>query len=178
MKAWLDKTFGSVVGAVVGAVVTSLLFGPMVRHSDAAYIPVPSGTIAYFNSTSCPTGWAEFTNARGAYIVGRVASGTLNTLVGTALTDQENRATGVHNHTGSITINPHNHTMSGGKTFASWVTGAQIGASNGTGTQNTLDTQGLSVDNATATGSVTINNSSGTAGTNAPYIQLLVCKRN
>lgn len=53
--------------------------------------------IAYFNASACPTGWAEFTDARGRYIVGLTSSGTLDTGVGTALTNQENR-----DHTHSV----------------------------------------------------------------------------
>lgn len=31
---------------------------------------VPSGAIMYFDMTSCPSGWTEFTTARGRYIAG------------------------------------------------------------------------------------------------------------
>jgi hypothetical protein len=58
-------------------------------------VAVPSGAILYFNAASCPTGWTEFTDGRGLYVVGRVSGGTLDTAVGTALSNQENRT---HTH--------------------------------------------------------------------------------
>lgn len=122
---------------------------------------VPSGAIFYFNA-ACPTGYAEFTSARGNVIVGLVSGGTLNTQVGTALTDQENRPTGVHTHT---TVN-HGHGIHGS---ASQSGGGHTGINDGGGT-----TFFAVADQA----NVTVNNSAGVAGTNAPYIQLRVCKKN
>jgi hypothetical protein len=63
---------------------------------------VPSGLVAFYNGTSCPAGWAELTQARGRYIVGRTVGGTNLAQVGTALTDQENRPAGAHRHSFSL----------------------------------------------------------------------------
>lgn len=71
---------------------------------------VPSGAVMSFNLGACPTGWTEFTAARGRYTVGKPLSGTLNAAVGTALTDQEARAAGSHTH--AITDVSHGHGLS------------------------------------------------------------------
>jgi len=46
---------------------------------------IPSGAVIFFNLASCPQGWRELTSARGRYIVGLPAGGTLGATVGTAL---------------------------------------------------------------------------------------------
>ena len=66
---------------------------------------VPANAILFTISTSCPTGYTEYTTLRGRYVVGLVATGTSAATVGTALTDSENRAVGQHTHT----QNAHNH---------------------------------------------------------------------
>lgn len=66
---------------------------------------VPSGAIFYFNA-ACPTGYTEFTDARGRVISGLVSGGTLDTAVGSAFTNQENRT---HTHT----VAAHGHAFTG-----------------------------------------------------------------
>lgn len=98
--------------------------------SWAAVAGIPAGAVMFFNLTSCPSGWTNFTPAQGRYIVGTVATGgTLGSTVGTALTNTENRPVGQHSHTindpghshtiydpghtHGISPNPHTHTDSG-----------------------------------------------------------------
>ncbi|HSW65358.1 MAG TPA: hypothetical protein VLH56_18925 [Dissulfurispiraceae bacterium] len=71
---------------------------------------VPAGTIAYFNLSGCPATWSEYTTLRGRYAVGLVSGGTLEGGSGTALTNQEARTVGQHNHTASQ--GDHGHTLS------------------------------------------------------------------
>lgn len=112
---------------------------------------VPVSLVAFYNGTACPAGWAELTEARGRYIVGRNSGGTLLAQVGTALTDQENRATGSHTHRIE-----HRHTSgSAGLHVISPVTGS---------TPSLLDWE-----TNTPSGAVT--------GTNAPYLQLTACQK-
>lgn len=66
-----------------------------------------SGGVMFYDSTSCPAGWSEYTPARGRTVVGLPDGGNLNGTVGSALADQENRA---HNH--GFTIPSGNHTHS------------------------------------------------------------------
>ena len=59
---------------------------------------IPTGAVMAFNLASCPSGWTELTSARGRYIVGLPSGGTLAGTAGTALSNQENRPVGQHNH--------------------------------------------------------------------------------
>jgi hypothetical protein len=179
---WAGLMGGVLAAGVAALIAVGLFYGSMVSVPlEAAYIPVPSGTIAYFNKTACPTGWTEFTSARGAYIVGRVASGTLATLVGTALSDQENRPVGQHTHTLSVILNDPGHRHNGHATSAPVAghsaPGAGYTAANNDNTSGgddftTTQTTGITVSSATAA------NAGTTAGTNAPYLQLLVCQKS
>lgn len=155
------------LASTLGAVLATVLY-ISVRPAEAAYIPIPAGAILYFDrttATGCPTGWTEFTNARGAYIVGLTNGGTKNTLVGTALSNQENRPTGVHNHSVTDT-HTHSNGFNGGA-------GDRLVQTGTTGTAGQPASTG-----GTNAGAITVNNSSGVAGTNAPYIQLLVCSKS
>lgn len=171
---------------------------------------VPSGTIAFF-AAACPTGWTEYTALQGRYPVGLVSGGTLEGTSGTALTNQEARAVGQHNHTASQAA--HNHggsTGSGTHAHLSQETdssgththsytkaveaafqgssgsyynfeGTEVGTtgSNGNHTHtfnvNASGSHSHTISSATPT--VTVDNT-GTAGTNAPYVQLRACKAN
>ena len=61
---------------------------------------VPTGLVAFWNNTvaNIPAGWREQTDARGRYIVGLPASGTLAGTSGTALSNTESRPVGQHTH--------------------------------------------------------------------------------
>lgn len=124
---------------------------------------VPSAAVMYFNSASCPSGWTEFTAARGFYLVGLPSGGTLNAVVGTALTDMENRAVGQHTHT--VTDPGHLHTS------------ARSGTG-GNGNMTPIAGGSASGSTGSSTTGVTVNNSGIVAGTVAPYVQLIVCKKN
>jgi len=120
-----------------------------------------SGIIAFY-SGSCPTGWSEYTAARGRYIVGTPSGGTNAGTAGTALTNQENRAVGQHTHT--ITDPGHTHTEKGHASAGSGDMGVNGAPQN--------DTSGSS------TTGISLANAGTTAGTNAPYIQLTVCQKD
>ena len=136
---------------------------------------LPLNTIIFYNGTSCPQGFSELTAARGRYIVGLPSGGTLNATVGTALSDSENRAVGEHNH--DITDPGHAHRPQARNNANSPPTVTygtqQLGFSGSGGTGG--DTQ---ADTDTRTTGVTINNAGSVAGTNAPYIQYLVCVKD
>ncbi len=142
-------------------------------QTTAAAGGVPAGLVSFFNLAACPSGWTELTAARGMYIVGLPAAGTLAGTSGTALTNLESRPVGQHNHTISITDPGHRHTAwpnpgdgngnnSGGVTFGCCMGSAQT---NWTSTTTT----GITASAA---------NSGSVAGTNAPYIQLLACEKS
>jgi hypothetical protein len=131
---------------------------------------VPAGAVMFFSLGSCPSGWSEFTSVRGRYIVGLPSGGTLAGTVGTALSDQENRAVGKHNH--SIIDPAHEHTLptrsiGDGSLASSMPQGSS--ESSGSIANDPINS---------ATTDVTINDTGSVAGTNAPYIQLLSCQKD
>ncbi len=125
----------------------------------------PSGSVAFFNLSACPSGWTELTSARGRYIVGLPAGGTLGATVGTALSNQENRPVGQHTH--EVNDPGHTHFTNFGLASGGWMYGNGTHSftppSEGTGYSYT---------------GITVNSTGTVAGTNAPYIQLLVCQKN
>jgi hypothetical protein len=88
---------------------------PIVQSRTPAQAPdaddgVPAGAVMFFNATSCPTGWAELTDARGRYLVGLTdpAIWPPGAMVGTALSNEEERLlVGRHDH--NVTDNGHTH---------------------------------------------------------------------
>src|SRR3989338_8086790 len=113
---------------------------------------VPSGAISFFNLSSCPSGWSAVPSAVGRYLVG---GGTLTLTVGTPLGNGENRPTGYHFH---------------------FVSSSETGDGGGSGSfvANNPGSSGG------RTSSAPYDNSGPfflTAGTNAPYIQFLVCQK-
>jgi len=147
------------------------------KLSTVATVPstnggVPSGAVMFFDLAACPAGWSEMTSARGRYIAGKTSSGTLAATVGTALTDKENRAVGKHNH--SITDPGHGHSLS------NVVSAGHTAYNDSTTCVNVVPRFGLiSIVTALAnTTGITLGSSGDVDGTNAPYIQLLTCKKD
>ncbi|MGE4231943.1 MAG: hypothetical protein AB7F43_01320 [Bacteriovoracia bacterium] len=132
---------------------------------------VPSGFVGYFNLASCPTGWTELTAARGRYLVGLPASGTLAGTSGTALSDLESRATGQHNHGVSDPGHSHGFGDSNGGSCNYDAYGYVNATSGGAATRECVHT-------TTSGTGISVQNAGGVAGTNAPYIQLLVCQKD
>ncbi|MEX2055042.1 MAG: hypothetical protein WD972_02570, partial [Candidatus Andersenbacteria bacterium] len=127
---------------------------------------VPAGAVNYFNLAACPTGWTELTGARGRYLVGLPASGTLAGTGGTALTNLENRAVGQHNHTASDS--GHSHYVN---TWNPDTTGANR-------PDQPDPAAGVGITSATGYANITVANAGSVAGTNAPFLQLLVCQKS
>lgn len=142
------------------------IFGQQVVDNTGALVgAVPSGAIFFFNG-ACPSGYTEFTSARGRYIVGLVSGGTLNSGIGTALTDLENRPVGQHTH--AITDPGHSHTIPGRGSIA-----------NDSFIQTSSDSAfTAAVATGTSTTGITIQNSGSVAGTNAPYLELRACQKS
>jgi hypothetical protein len=119
---------------------------------------VPAGTVIFFNGAACPTGYAEHTAARGRYLVGLQPGGTLGGTAGAALGNVENRPAGEHTHSysdGKMTATTFTY-MHGSGSYAN-------SQANNSGYFDTARTTG--------------NGDSLGAGTNAPYLQLLVCEK-
>lgn len=125
---------------------------------------VPKNLIAFTTDTSAPAGWAEYTAARGRYIVGVPSGGTVAGTIGSAMTNLQDLT---HNHTYTTVIS-HVHTFSvrynpqaGGSAAAAGSADAE------TGTPNTGSTGSASGTTATASTS-----------TIAPSIQLFTVQRS
>lgn len=142
----------------VASVTASITVGGITNAS------VPRGMVSFFNLAACPTGWSELVAGRGRYVVGLPAAGTLAGTSGTALTDLESRPVGQHNH--GVTEVAHSHTLASGVT-----------AGAGTSAMQASDNVGNLNAGTTATG-LTVDNAGAVAGTNAPYIQLLICQKD
>lgn len=129
---------------------------------------VPSGAVMFFNLASCPSGWSELTDARGRYLVGLPSGGTLAGTKGTALNNLENRAVGKHSH---VVSDPgHRHTRDNRPSgFAYFQNVGDV--------HTCVDQVEQGVTGISQTG-VTINDAGSVGGTNAPYMQLLVCQKD
>src|SRR4051812_28789372 len=135
---------------------------------------LPASLVAYFDASSCPSGWTAYEPARGRYLVGVPTGGTLDSVVGTALSDQENRPTGRHNH--AITDPGHAHDIGVRTDVNAGNVPVNSIQANGAGAQ-----VGVVGHTVSATTGITVNDSSGAsgvAGTNAPYLQLLACRKD
>lgn len=88
-----------------GVVVASLaLVGTDAAGQDAGQDDgIPSGTVAFFAGTNCPTGWTRPDYAKGRMVVAVVDGGNVGVTVGTPLGDQEDRKH-QHGHSGSVQL--------------------------------------------------------------------------
>ena len=155
------------VAGIIESTSGGFKFSDATVQTTAAVDEIPSGAVMYFNLSSCPIGWTELTAARGMYIVGLPLSGTLAGTAGTALSNLENRPVGQHNH--GITDSGHTHTYN---------VDYDTTPDGGSGPPNGEDSINSTETTNSATTGITINNAGSVVGTNAPYIQLLVCQKN
>jgi hypothetical protein len=135
--------------------------------SDWSWSDVPSNAIGFFSTSTCPSGWTEVTGARGRYIVGLPSGGTLAGTAGTGLTNLQNRSVGEHTNTINDSGHGHNNVLA-------------MSTSMGGRADNAVKTHLIIQNSAMGSSNtgVTVGNAGTVAGTNAPYIQLLVCKKN
>jgi hypothetical protein len=129
----------------------------------------PAGAVMYFDLPSCPAGWSDFDAGRGRYLVGMPVGGTPGAAVGTALTNQENRATGQHTH--AVNDPGHFHNVDYDTERLANM-GNTIGGTSMFGTNS-----GTEGSHPALTG-ITIANAGAVPGTNAPYLQLVACRKN
>jgi hypothetical protein len=152
-------------------------------NANFAYLAtqtVPSGAVTFFNLAACPTGWTAYAPAEGRGVVGLVNGGTLAATVGTALADQENRATGQHSHT--VTDPGHTHAPDHADAGAFFVDTSE-GTGAGTTYYDVPNTSTFYVfaainTTSSATTGVKVDEAGTVAGTNAPYVQLLACQKD
>ena len=135
---------------------------------------IPLNTIIFYNGTSCPQGFSELSAAQGRYIVGNPSGGTLAATVGTALSDQENRAVGQHTHTFTgDEMGEHIHAQHVQGSVAKRTSGTSPSIANaGAGGTTTNE---VTEPNTAGTPTGTNANAGSIAGTNAPYVQYFTC---
>ena len=158
------------------------------QWAPAALAEFPAGAVMFFALSDCPAGWTEYTSAKGRYLVGLDPDhpGDLEAAVGTALGNKEDKVVvGQHTHavndpghTHSITDPGHQHfaldtflrssvdAIFGGKWMVEdiyW----EYAATAFTGITINSNTTGITINQAGTIG-----------GTNTPYVQLLVCRKN
>lgn len=121
---------------VTGNVLTASQLNTQLRDNMLAV--VPSGAVLYYAaSSSVPSGYSEYTAARGRMIVGLPSGGTLAGTVGTALTNVQNPT---HTHTTA----PTGWGTGGDGASGRLVNGAEAGGQNSSTTSVTSSTQTLS----------------------------------
>jgi hypothetical protein len=130
----------------------------------------PAGAVMFFATASCPAGWTEYAAAQGRYVVGLQPGGTLEKTDGTALSDGEDRPVGKHTH--SVTDPGHSHDLSANPILV----GGNVTSSRLTGTASLAYNQPLTT--APAFTGISIDPAGAVDGTNAPYIQLLACRKS
>jgi hypothetical protein len=143
------------------------------RSLGLARLNIP-GVVLLFESASCPSGWTELPAAAGRYLVARPTGGVVGGTAGAALTNLENRAVGRHAH--GVSDPTHLHPYSN-----EW--GFSDTADSGLTRRPLFDFKpddplnpDVAALGAGATG-VEVDPAGAVGGTNAPYIQLLACRR-
>ena len=144
----LEKIIPGVVGGLLTALVL-WLFG--VFAAEGNKLVLPKHAVSAFNLQSCPSpGWKEYTQSRGRYIVGLQPNGKLGKTVGSELSDSENRPAGRHTH-------KYKDSQMAGN--GSVLRGGGAGLARPDPERETLPDESVS------------------EGTNAPYVQLIICER-
>lgn len=130
----------------IGDIVSAALEDERIKQEIVSAAAFPKGVVIAMESESCPSGWRTYRDAQGRYLVGLNSGGRLGAIVGQALSNQENRAVGMHSHS-------YTHQSVGGNgDFIAYGRGAH---------RNTSEL---------STGS-----SGDAEGTVAPYVQILFC---
>ncbi len=159
---------------------------PPTGDPTASLGEVPSGAVMFFNLGACPSGWTEYTLARGRVIVGTPLDGTNASTTGTALTNLGTRTiTDVPSHlhavdppaTLSDTTGAHTHNTSVPSQYAAGtlmvsngVKGADVNrTSNSIG--NHAHTVDITAFNSGSTGMASVD-------VTMPYIQLRACSKD
>lgn len=100
--SWVGVAAATAVGMVLLGTVGPL--GPSTASAgDGESTDVPVGTVAFFGRAdgTCPAGWRAADQAQGRLLVGTTTAADVGKVVGTPLSDQEDRT---HTHAFSATV--------------------------------------------------------------------------
>jgi hypothetical protein len=143
---------------------------------------IPKGMIAFFANAICPDGWSDIAELRGRFILGLPPSGETQATVGKPLANKERRRV-LAAHTHAIAPIPgHSHQVAvtyGGDNGE--IPQASSGYRLIPGDVNNPDKRTAIMTSTTSPSITPIMDSTGTADTemlDAPYMQLLPCKKN
>jgi hypothetical protein len=149
---------------------------------SAAALTVPSGAVMFFDAPGCPSGWQEYTLARGRTVVGLTRDGTLRGLVAPRLGDREQLVTsdvGDHNHVWSRYArdakNWYTYNSGGGiEELVDWVDGTDnLGGGEFPLQPHSSEDSGSGVNYY-----FTTREGSHHHVATMPYVQLLACRKN
>jgi hypothetical protein len=168
--AWNQKGVPGAAGpaGTAGAAGVAGATGP--AGAAGADAVAPAGAVMFFALATCPAGWTEYTAAQGRYVVGMPPGGTLEKTDGSALSDGEDRPVGQHSH--GVTDPGHTH----GVSVDPILVGGNVTPTRSTGTAHNTSVFTLQTDLA-FTG-IAVDPAGAVAGTNAPYVQLLACRKS
>ncbi len=148
-----------VVSAFTAAVVAAAVTWADQTRITSPGAGVPSGTSVLISSGSCPGGFVEETAARGRFIVGTPAAGTLGGTVLSAMTDLQD-----------VT---HQHTVGGGEDGS-----GHFHNDNAYGTGGTFATGSIVQTNNTTASTTNTRPLVSASSTGHPYLQVRLCRKS
>ncbi len=151
--------------------VSSVPFALNAENANKIAGGATTNMISLFEGSSCPSGWSEYTAARGRVIVGLPSGGTAAGTVGNALTNLEDRTIATHQHELPISASANGW----------WrATGAVNPFGSTTTTRNDYYYDGSSTAGPMMTSTSALSGPAGGVSTSniIPYIQLIYCKLN
>jgi len=133
---------------------------------------LPAGTVIPFNLSSCPTGWSEYTAARGRTIIG-----TNPTAAGGISVRTLGQTGGAETHTLTIAEMPAHSHGGGATTDPAGTAGATF---NTTGAMTGSGYGGLTAQTGTrwAPGGIANTGGGGAHNNMSPFVVLLYCQKN
>jgi hypothetical protein len=145
---------------------------------------VPAGLVGFFAGSSCPSGWSEYTTARGRVIVGLPSGGTPEGTQGVSLGDLQPRTiSDVPSHSHSIdppssstsTNGSHNHDID----VLGFAAGLDIVAAPVTGLAQSTSTSSDGSHSHTINIGTFSSAPTGVAAVDVsmPYLQLMTCRK-
>jgi len=141
---------------------------------------VPSGAVGFYALDACPAGWSAYEPARGRYVVGVQAGGLVEGAAGSRLEDRENRTVGEHNHTVNDSGHHHRVLQASPILVGGNVTPSRIMGTTSSSQLTALPDNPVALQQALSdeTAGISLSAAGPVAGTNAPYVQLLACKKD
>jgi hypothetical protein len=172
MRSW-QKIAVPASAALVSFAATVSFAGAAAEKTAKVELPIgiPKNMVAFFHQQMCPSGWVEVQEMRGRYVVGLPTGGQLALPVGSPLGNGERRnVLARHSHAAT----PHHHVSAvgyGGNGGQLAMTPSPGGAVLNPGTARKVEATSDDV-------AVAIGETGQPDAVNAPYLQLLACRKS